>query len=122
MPTVVQTIQRTPIEQQNVEMVERKGLGHPDTLADGMAESVSAALCKEYLKRFGVVLHHNTDKLEIVGGEATVTFGGGEIVRPIYVLLSGRATRLHGEEIPIHQIAIDAVSYTHLTLPTTPYV
>jgi len=114
MPTVVQTIQRTPIEQQNVEMVERKGLGHPDTLADGMAESVSAALCKEYLRRFGVILHHNTDKLEIVGGEATVTFGGGEIVRPIYVLLSGRATRVHGEEIPIHQIAIDAAKkYMH---------
>ncbi len=108
MPTVVQTIQRIPIEQQNVEMVERKGLGHPDTLADGMAESVSAALCKEYLERFGVILHHNTDKLEIVGGEASTTFGGGDVTRPIYVLLSGRATRVHGDEIPIHDVAIGA--------------
>ena len=35
------------------EVVERKGLGHPDTLCDGIAEAVSRALSKEYIKETG---------------------------------------------------------------------
>jgi len=77
-----------------VEIVERKGLGHPDSLADGMAEAVSRALCREYLKKHGVILHHNTDKLQVAGGRSTPFFGGGKITKPIYVLLSGRATEI----------------------------
>ncbi len=92
-----------------VEMVERKGIGHPDTLADGIAESVSVALCKEYLKRYGALMHHNTDQCEIVGGEVNVSFGGGEIIRPIKVILSGRATTVVDNDfVPIHEIAIKA--------------
>ncbi len=115
MPIVIESVQRTPIEQQKVEIVERKGLGHPDSLADGMAESVSIALCREYLRRYGAILHHNTDKLEVVGGEVRTRFGGGEILRPIYVLLSGRATTRCGEDdIPVHEIATEAASkYMH---------
>lgn len=119
MPIVIENVQRTPIEQQNVEIVERKGVGHPDSLADGMAESVSIALCHEYLKRYNTILHHNTDKLEVVGGEANVHFGGGEIINPIYILLSGRATNKCGQEdIPVHEIALKAASkYMHGILP-----
>jgi len=118
VPIVIEPIQRTPVEEQKVEIVERKGLGHPDSLADGMAESVSIALCREYLKRYDAILHHNTDKLEVVGGEVNVRFGGGEIIRPIYVLLSGRATTRCGkEEIPVHEIAKKAASrYMHKVL------
>jgi S-adenosylmethionine synthetase len=102
-------VRRTPIEQQNVEIVERKGLGHPDSLADGMAESISIALSKEYLKRYDTILHHNTDKLEIVGGEVDVGFGGGKVIQPIYVLLSGRATTQCDQDcIPVHEIGIKA--------------
>ncbi|MBI2971037.1 MAG: methionine adenosyltransferase [Candidatus Aenigmarchaeota archaeon] len=119
MNIIVESLTRQPIEQQKVEMVERKGIGHPDSLSDGMAEAVSRALCKEYLKRYGVILHHNTDKLEIVGGEATATFGGGEILRPIYVMLSGRATmRIGSEEIPVHEVAVKAArDYMRNALP-----
>jgi S-adenosylmethionine synthetase len=42
-----------------VEIVERKGLGHPDTICDALAESLSRALCREYRTRFGAILHHN---------------------------------------------------------------
>ncbi|MCS7130262.1 MAG: methionine adenosyltransferase, partial [Archaeoglobaceae archaeon] len=56
---VVEELIHTPIEEQKVELVERKGIGHPDSLADGIAESMSRELCKEYIKRFGVVMHHN---------------------------------------------------------------
>ena len=48
--------------QQTIEFVERKGIGHPDSIADGLAESVSRALCKMYIERYGRILHHNTDE------------------------------------------------------------
>ena len=96
---------RTP-DEGNVEMVERKGIGHPDSLADGIAEEVSRELSRKYIEMFGSILHHNTDKLEIVGGEAKAWFGGGEVIRPVLVFLSGRASKPDGMDI--HEIAISA--------------
>jgi len=69
---VVEELVRTPIEMQKVELVERKGIGHPDSIADGIAEAVSRALSREYIKRYGIILHHNTDQVEVVGGRASV--------------------------------------------------
>src|SRR5512137_2573614 len=88
----VEELTHAPIEAQGVEFVERKGIGHPDSIADGLAESVSRALCKMYKERYGRILHHNTDEVEVVGGQSSPTFGGGSILEPIYVLLVGRAT------------------------------
>ena len=51
-----------------VEVVERKGIGHPDTICDALAEEVSRALSRTYLERFGRVLHHNDDKALLCGG------------------------------------------------------
>jgi methionine adenosyltransferase (EC 2.5.1.6) len=50
---IVEPLNQTPIEDQKVEIVERKGIGHPDSISDGIAESVSRALCNAYLDRFG---------------------------------------------------------------------
>ncbi|MEM2022678.1 MAG: methionine adenosyltransferase, partial [Archaeoglobaceae archaeon] len=110
MPNIfVEKIIHTPIEEQKIEIVERKGIGHPDSLADGMAEAMSRALSKEYLKRFGAVLHHNTDEAQVVAGKSNPQFGGGEIIKPIYVLLVGRATKeFEGKYIPTDKIAIKA--------------
>ncbi len=106
---VVEDIRKVPIEQQEIELVERKGIGHPDSLADGMAESVSRALCREYLKRVGTILHHNTDETQIVAGKANPFFGGGEVITPIYVLLVGRATKQFDDiYIPTDSIAVKA--------------
>ena len=58
----VERIYQQSIEKQGIEIVERKGVGHPDSIADGLAESISRALCQEYYKRFGTILHHNTDE------------------------------------------------------------
>ena len=80
------------IQNQDIELVERKGIGHPDSICDGIAESMSRELSREYIKRFGRVLHHNTDQVELVGGVTKPEFGGGEIIQPVYILLSGRAT------------------------------
>jgi S-adenosylmethionine synthetase len=106
---VVEEVHRTPIEEQKIEVVERKGIGHPDSLADGIADSISRALCREYLETYGLILHHNTDQVEIVGGKAAPAFGGGKLLHPIYVLLSGRATTAVGEKtIPVNELAIQA--------------
>jgi S-adenosylmethionine synthetase len=105
----VEHLNQRPIEKQEIELVERKGVGHPDSVADGLAESISRALCQEYLDRFGAVLHHNTDKTQIVAGRSHPSFGGGEVICPIYILLTGRATRVFKEEeIPVDTIAIKA--------------
>jgi len=75
MKIAVETLDRIPVEKQKVEIVERKGMGHPDSVADGLAESVSRALCREYLQNFGYILHHNTDECQIVGGQSQPSFG-----------------------------------------------
>src|SRR5512143_4135173 len=80
-----------------VEIVERKGRGHPDTLCDHAAEAFSAALCRAYLEHVGHVLHHNVDKTVLCGGSARVGLGGGEVSRPMRMIHVGRATMTAGE-------------------------
>ncbi len=98
-----------PVEKRDTELVERKGLGHPDSICDGIAESVSRSLSEEYKNRFGRVLHHNTDEVQLVAGDSKPEYGGGEVITPIYVLLGGRATKeFEGERIPVDEIALEA--------------
>ena len=98
-----------PVEDQDSEIVERKGWGHPDSVADGIAESISRELSKMYLKRYGRILHHNTDEVEIVGGQSKPRFKGGTVLEPVYILLSGRATTKIGEErLPYRSVAVKA--------------
>jgi len=105
----VENVLKTPVEDQSVELVERKGIGHPDSIADGIAESMSRELSKEYIERFGDILHHNTDETQIVAGSSQTSFGNGKIIDPIYILLVGRATnKYQGEKIPINEIAVES--------------
>jgi S-adenosylmethionine synthetase len=117
----VKHLSQTPIEKQKVELVERKCIGHPDSLADGVAEAVSRALCREYMTECnGGVLHHNTDQGEVVAGESAPAFGGGKIIKPIYFLLTGRATRRFGDKVfATDAIAVNAArEYLKTTIPT----
>ena len=92
-----------------VEFVERKGLGHPDTICDALAESLSRSLCSEYRRRFGQILHHNVDKALLSGGRAAAAFGGGRIIAPINIYLAGRAiSEVGSESVPIRDIAIES--------------
>jgi len=98
-----------PLGKQDVELVERKGIGHPDSMCDGLAEAVSCALSNEYMKRFGHIMHHNTDQVELVGGRSNPVWGAGEIDTPMYILLSGRATtEVGGDAVPVGEIALEA--------------
>ncbi|WP_336022006.1 methionine adenosyltransferase [Halobellus salinisoli] len=105
----IEAADRSAVEDQGVEIVERKGIGHPDSICDGIAEAVSRALSQLYLDRVGKVLHYNTDETQLVAGESAPTYGGGEIVEPIYVLIVGRATREYdGKRLPVDATAIAA--------------
>ncbi|BAA80596.1 S-adenosylmethionine synthetase [Aeropyrum pernix K1] len=111
---VVESYPYPRVEDLQVELVERKGLGHPDTICDAAAEAVSRELSKYYLERFGKILHHNVDKVLLVGGQAAPRLGGGEVLQPIYILVSGRVTtevRTGGgvESVPVGPIILRAV-------------
>jgi S-adenosylmethionine synthetase len=81
-----------PIEKSEFpELVERKGIGHPDTVCDAVADACSRALCSYYLENFDRVYHHNVDKAALVGGTAKPEYGGGLIIQPQYFLIVGRA-------------------------------
>ena len=99
----------SPLEiHDDVEVVERKGAGHPDTICDALAETFSRNLCDAYQKRFGKVLHHNVDKALLCGGRASPAFGGGSVDSPMRIYLAGRAVAQVGREVvPIQQIAVE---------------
>ena len=92
-----------------VEIVERKGIGHPDSLCDGIAERISREYSNWCLGNLGVQLHHNFDKVQLVAGEVDVRFGGGEVIKPIRIQIAGRGTPSHnGRRVPLDTIAIEA--------------
>jgi S-adenosylmethionine synthetase len=106
---IVKELIQKPIEEQEIEIVERKGIGHPDSISDGIAESVSRALCQAYMEKFDGIMHHNTDEVQITAGESDPHFGGGEIIKPIDILLTGRGvSEIDGKKIGIDRIAITA--------------
>lgn len=97
-----------PVSAQPVEMVERKGLGHPDTICDILAENLSSNLCRIYHEKFGAVLHHNVDKGLLFGGRSAPAFGGGKVLEPMEIFLVGRATMSHrGVDVPVEELAVE---------------
>ncbi|MBM3200250.1 hypothetical protein FJZ53_04895 [Candidatus Woesearchaeota archaeon] len=92
-----------------IELVERKGTGHPDTLCDSVCEEASKALSKYYLEHFGKVLHHNIDKGLLVAGISKIRFKDGIIKKPIEIIIAGRATSKVGDHIiPVRRIILKA--------------
>ena len=105
----IQEVRRRPLKSLDTEIVERKGLGHPDSVADGIAEAISRELSKFYLRKYGRILHHNVDKLLIVAGAAEPSWGGGRVLRPAKIFLAGRATNdVNGEPVPVEEISVRA--------------
>jgi len=113
---IVSKLEVTPTAQKATEFVERKGLGHPDYIADAVAEMASLGLSRYYREHFGIILHHNVDKVLVVGGQAQPKFGGGEVIRPIRIIVAGRATttveleqegRTIHEIVPVEEIVIE---------------
>lgn len=103
----VEVLGGKPVSEHEVEIVERKGVGHPDSICDAIMERVSIELSREYLQQFGVILHHNIDKAFLVAGNAEIRLGGGRVVEPMRLIFGDRATHsLDGKTIPIAEIAV----------------
>lgn len=101
-------LKATPIDDRNVEIVERKGLGHPDYICDSIMNQVSVELSREYLKKFGAIMHHNIDTGLLVAGGAELKFGGGKILKPMRIIFGDRATfMVDGESLDVNSIAIE---------------
>ena len=110
----VEEIKGHSVSDFEVEIVERKGKGHPDSLIDGASEAVSLGLSRYYLENFGAILHHNVDKGILVGGKSEARFGAGTVIAPIYLMVAGRATEtvpLGGKEVevPVEEIARQSI-------------
>jgi S-adenosylmethionine synthetase len=97
------------VAEQPIEMVERKGVGHPDTICDGIMDRISVGLSRAYLKRFGAVLHHNTDKGLLVAGRVERRLGGGTVLEPMRLVIGDRAAEGMGaERLDVPSVAIEA--------------
>ncbi|MCW9055290.1 MAG: methionine adenosyltransferase [Gammaproteobacteria bacterium] len=109
MQAVTITTLNSAYNDQLVEIVERKGIGHPDTMCDAMAEELSRTLCEYYLEHFGLVLHHNVDKALLWGGHSAPEFGGGQIIEPMEIFLAGRATcEYRGIKVPLEELVMES--------------
>jgi len=103
---VVEDLKQTPLEKQRIEIVERKGLGHPDYMCDAVMDQISIRLSKEYLEKAGFILHHNVDKSLLVAGEVETRFGGGIVKQPMLFVFGDRATsEFNSTKIDIKEIA-----------------
>lgn len=105
---LIDRLEQTPLERQKLEIVERKGVGHPDYICDAVMNQISVRLSKEYLEKTGAVLHHNADKSLLVAGDVEPRFGGGIIKEPMLFIFGDRATfQADGTKIPVKKIAVE---------------
>ncbi len=82
------------LDQSDFEMCEHKGIGHPDTITDGVCEAATRALSRAYIEQYGKILHHNVDKGLLIAGKSQPHFEGGKFLEKIKIIICGRATKL----------------------------
>ena len=103
----LEPIRSMPTFKKRFEIVERKGIGHPDTICDLVMNQVSIELSKMYLKETGAIQHHNMDKSLLVAGQSENKFGGGKITKPMKLVIGDRATfEVKGQKLPVEDVTI----------------
>jgi len=106
---LVEELKQVPLYSQPLEVVERKGIGHPDTICDGIVEEFSHQLAAAYWKKFNDIYHYNVDKAFLRAGRAEQMWGGGKVVKPMLLILGDRATWAAGNEtIDVGEIGISS--------------
>jgi S-adenosylmethionine synthetase len=110
MSLIVEALSDVPVARRRMELVERKGLGHPDTICDSLVEAISVALNRMYLERLGAIAHYNIDKAMLVAGQCAKGFGSGTVTRPMELIVGDRATySVDGRPLPVEDTARAAV-------------
>lgn len=104
-------INRSPItDEMPLEIVERKGLGHPDTICDLIAERISFDLGNFYMKTCGKVLHYNVDKALLVGGNSKPQFGGGRCTQAAKLYIGDRAVSIfQGQRLDLDAVIENSI-------------
>jgi S-adenosylmethionine synthetase len=117
---VVEALADTPVARRRQEIVERKGLGHPDTICDAIAEAISIHLNRMYLEQLGVIPHYNVDKALLIAGRCAKHFGAGCVTEPMELIVGDRATSVvGGRALPVEDVARTAVvNWIEQHLPT----
>lgn len=111
MAPLIEKLDQPAIQRHRVEVVERKGIGHPDSICDAVMEQASLALCREYIGKFGRILHHNLDKGLLVAGRTETALGGGRLLEPMKLVLGDRATsEFQGHGVDVGGISEKAVA------------
>ena len=106
----VEQLNNLPVSRQHVEIVERKGTGHPDSICDAVAEEISLALCRVYTDLFGGILHHNIDKGLLVAGVTEPRLRGGRVIEPMQLIVGDRAVlEYKGVRVPVDDIVHESV-------------
>ncbi|MDE3036354.1 MAG: S-adenosylmethionine synthetase, partial [Nitrospirota bacterium] len=106
---VIQESPTIPVQDQPVEIVERKGKGHPDTICDAVADRISVELSRAYTQSFGRILHHNIDKGLLAAGQVDCRMGGGRVLEPMRLIIGDRAAPGVGRKtIPVAEIVTGA--------------
>ncbi|RMF28897.1 MAG: S-adenosylmethionine synthetase [Candidatus Nitrosothermus koennekii] len=101
----IEALNAVPTFKRRFEIVERKGLGHPDTICDLVMDEISVAVAKMYMKEVGYILHYNLDKALLVAGESVNRFNGGEIIKPMRLVIGDRASfSVNDHILPINDI------------------
>jgi len=96
-----------PLSQKKIEIVERKGIGHPDSLTEQIAEFTCRNICNYYKNKYKAIYRFNVDQVEINGGEIKIDFGRSQIIKPAEVIISGKASCVSQEECKkLNKIAI----------------
>jgi S-adenosylmethionine synthetase len=101
------SITTRPLYAPPVEFVERKGVGHPDTICDRLAEDLASSLAADYLAKTGSVQHFNVDKAVLAAGTVDVGFGGGAHTKPSHLVLVGKADFSHDWKPDVDELAAD---------------
>jgi S-adenosylmethionine synthetase len=105
----VQVMSGRTVPEAEVEIVERKGLGHPDTICDAVMEQIAVALARAYRDKFGTILHFNCDKGLLVAGRVERRFGGGKVLEPMRLIIGDRASVASGKKrLDVAAVAIEA--------------
>jgi S-adenosylmethionine synthetase len=100
-----------PAGERPFEIVERKGVGHPDFICDAIAEEAAAALEQAYIAQSGEIAHFNLDKGLLAAGRAAPSFGGGQIEEPMRFIYGDRAAcSCGGKPVPVADIVETAAA------------
>jgi S-adenosylmethionine synthetase len=95
-----------------IEFVERKGLGHPDTICDHLAEQLACQLARDYELHTGAVRHFNVDKAILAAGVVDIGYGGGSHSKASRLVLVGKASTAFGWKPDPEALAVEY--HTHL--------